>query len=208
MTEVTTGVRSILSHPLIYESFSWLIGGERARTRLVEQHIRPEPGLRVLDIGCGPGEMLEYLPGIGYCGIDISERYIERARRRFADRAAEFRVGDGARIPPDLRGFDLALAIGVLHHLDDDRVRAMLSGVATALSPAGRFIAFDGVYIPGQSRVARAIIARDRGQHVRTEQEYVALARSSFGSVRPVIRHDLLRIPYTHLVLECAGPAV
>jgi hypothetical protein len=45
--------------------------------------------------------------------------------------------------------------------------------------------------------------ARDRGQFIRDEQGYVALASQVFGSVRATIHDKLLRIPYTHIILEC-----
>jgi hypothetical protein len=41
-----------------------------------------------------------------YVGVDVSDRYIARARDAFGDRA-EFRVGDATRLDDDLRHFDL-----------------------------------------------------------------------------------------------------
>ena len=38
---------------------------------------------------------------------------------------------------------------------------------------------------------------------MRDATGYLALARQVFGDVTPHVRHDLLRIPYTLLVLEC-----
>src|SRR4051794_10824886 len=119
MAQVTTGIRSILSHPAIYETFAWLVGGKRARAILISDYIRPRAGIRMLDIGCGPGEMFAHMPSLEYTGLDISAPYIEHARERFGDRA-DFRVASGDALPSDLRGYDLAVAIAVLHHLDDD----------------------------------------------------------------------------------------
>jgi SAM-dependent methyltransferase len=205
MAQVTTGIRSVLSHPAVYQSFAWLVGGEKARAALIREYIRPQPGTRMLDIGCGPGEMFAHMPALEYTGLDISEPYIEHARERFGDRA-DFRVASGDSLPSDLEGFDLAIAIAVLHHLDDDQARSLLAGAAAALGPDGRFVAIDCVFAPGQSRAARAVISRDRGQHVRDEPGYVALAETAFGTVRATRRDDLLRIPYTHLILECSAP--
>lgn len=205
MAQVTTGIRSVLSHPAIFQSFQRLVGGERARTQLIRDYIRPQAGMRMLDIGCGPGEMFAHMPMLAYTGLDISEPYIEHARERFGERA-EFRVASGAQLPSDLAGFDLAIAIAVLHHLDDDEARSLFSGAAAALGPEGRFVSIDGLYAPDQSRAARAVISRDRGRHVRDEAGYTALAKTAFGSVRAVRRDDLLRIPYTHLILECSAP--
>jgi hypothetical protein len=53
--------------------------------------------------------------------------------------------------------------------------------------------------------MARWLIGRDRGAHVRGADAYAELARASFGSVRVSTRDDLLRVPYTHAVLEAGG---
>ena len=64
----------------------------------------------------------------------------------------------------------------------------------------------DPCLMPGQSRIARAVIQRDRGMNVRSPEGYRALAEPYFGEVRADVRHDLLRIPYSHALLTCAEP--
>jgi SAM-dependent methyltransferase len=206
MSETTTGVRGILSSPLVYELWISLVGGERQRRTLTRDHFRPATGDRVLDLGCGPAELLPHLGDVSYVGIDISERYIAAADERYGERG-DFRVGDATRIDPDLTGFELVLAFGVLHHIDDEGVRRMFAGAARALKPEGRMVTVDPVFAESQHRAARAVISRDRGQHVRTVETYVPLAETAFGSVQPVVRHDLLRIPYSHCILECRTPS-
>ncbi|MGH3264643.1 MAG: hypothetical protein ACRDNS_21920, partial [Trebonia sp.] len=102
----------------------------------------------------------------------------------------------------------LVLAFGVLHHLDDRQAKEALRLAARGLARDGRVVTVDPVYAPGQSHVARAIIARDRGQHVRTLDAYEALAREAFSTVQAVVRHDLLRMPYSHCILESSVPRV
>lgn len=200
--QTTTGVRALLSYPLVYEAWGRFVGAEGWRRKLTAEHMRPQPGERVLDLGCGPAELLPHLGDIEYTGIDISEPYILRARATM-DGRGEFRVGSATAIDADLEDFDLVVALGVLHHIDDDGVRDMFAGAAGALKPTGRMVTVDPVLVPGQNRVAHAIIVRDRGRHVRSVDGYEALARSAFGSVASTVRTDLLRIPYTHCILEC-----
>jgi hypothetical protein len=71
------------------------------------------------------------------------------------------------------------------------------------LKPEGRLITLDGVWVAGQSRFAKLLLSRDRGRFVRHAEEYVALAATSFPVVHSTVRHDMLRIPYSHLILEC-----
>jgi SAM-dependent methyltransferase len=206
MSETTTGVRAILSSPRVYELWISAVGGERQRQTLQRDHFRTVPGERVLDLGCGPAELLPHLADGVYAGIDISERYIAAARERYGVRG-EFRVGDATAIDEDLRDFDIVLAFGVAHHIDDAGVHQMFAGAARALKPSGRMVTVDPVFTPGQTRLARAVIERDRGRHVRTAERYAELARTAFVSVDVTVRHDLLRIPYSHCVLECRTPS-
>jgi SAM-dependent methyltransferase len=201
-----SGLRSVLARPRVYELWSQLVGGGHGRSTIVGEYVRPVPGERVLDLGCGPGELLPYLGDVEYVGVDLSEEYIDRARERFGDRA-EFRAGDATALDDDLRDFDLVIAFGVLHHLDEAGARGMLLGAAGALRPEGRAVTVDPTFAAGQSRVAHAIIARDRGEYVRTPEAYAALGASAFAHAEPHVRHDLLRMPYSHCIVECSGPS-
>jgi SAM-dependent methyltransferase len=206
VSQVTTGARAILSHPVIYETWSRLVGGRHGRTALVRDHVRPTDEASILDLGCGTGDLLDYLPeSVTYLGIDISPAYIARGRARFGTRA-EFRVGDIAAIDGDLGDFDLVLAFGLLHHLDDSQADRLFHVAGRRLSPGGRTITVDPTVTAGQSRAARAIIRHDRGRHVRTPADYSALAAVSFVNVVTTVRTDLIWLPYTHCVLECDTP--
>lgn len=196
-------MRGLLSHPRVYSLFRRFVGRNTARTVYARDHLRLEPGQRVLDLGCGPGDILAFLPAVRYVGYDISPEYIERARARFGDRG-EFHcraVDESLPIPP--ASFDVAIAHGLLHHLDDAQARVLFRVARRALKPGGRMVTFDGCHAPEQSAAARLALRLDRGQHVRNREDYERLARAEFEDVKSFLRHDLLRIPYTHLIMEC-----
>ena len=48
------------------------------------------------------------------------------------------------------------------------------------------------------------MISRDRGQFVRAREKYLELASKEFPVVHSEIRHDLLRIPWSILLLRCS----
>ena len=195
--------RRVLSLPVVYRLFSTLIGAHRSRTECVAKYIRPMASDRVLDCGCGPGDLLEYLPDVDYVGIDIDADYVADARSRFGDRAT-FRLGPlGAETMTEEAHYDLVLAWGVLHHLDDDEVGEFMSLARRSLKPTGRLVTLDPCYTDDQSRVARYLLDKDRGQHVRSLEEWPHLVKPTFLSATFHVRHDLLRIPYTHLIMEC-----
>ena len=101
----------------------------------------------------------------------------------------------------------MGIASGLLHHLTNEQAVATLAVASRALRAGGRCVTLDGCFVPGQSRFARWMLHRDRGKFVRDLPRYLALAEAVFPMVIPAIRHDLLRVPYTHLILECTARA-
>ena len=110
-----------------------------------------------------------------------------------------------AAIEEERGTFDLVLATGVLHHLDDARAAKLIELAARSLRPGGRFVTCDGCYVPEQSKLARWMLQRDRGKFVRPKEEFVALAKQRFSKVETFVRHDLVRIPYTALIMCCSA---
>ncbi len=208
MAQITSGVRRLLDHPHIYRLSQRLIASDRRTAAWVETCVRPGPTDRVLDIGCGPADLLNFLPrGVRYVGFDLSADYIAAAQRRWGSRGTFVcaRVDDAAL--KDLgHQFDVVIARGVLHHLDDAEARALFRLASAALTPAGRLVTLDPCFVDGQSRIARLLIENDRGQNVRDMAGYRALGTDAFADVDVDVRHDLNRLPYTHCVLEARGP--
>ena len=194
----------VLERPGGYELFQRIIGARRARRRFVDEVLRPFPGMRVLDIGCGAGTLLDLLPeDVAYTGFDMNPVYIESAKRAYGDRARFFcaRVGDDS-VDPGEGAYDLVVAKSVLHHLDDDGVRTLLETAKRALCAGGVFASIDPVRHDGQALVARMLIALDRGARVRTGERYAALASETFEEIESRLATDLLSVPYSHWIMR------
>jgi SAM-dependent methyltransferase len=204
MAQTTTGLRAVFSSPRVYDFAQDLVGAERLRAVLLRDHVHPRAGQRLLDIGCGTARVLSHLPqNVAYVGVDLSSAYVDAAKNAYGARGEFHCVDIGGADPGRFEGFDVALAIGLLHHLDDDEALNMLAVAHRALAQDGRLITVDGCFEDGQSRMARYTIERDRGRNVRTPEAYADLARQVFERVQVSVRRDLIRIPYSHAVLEC-----
>jgi SAM-dependent methyltransferase len=91
------------------------------RCELLISKMAPEPGRKVLEIGCGRGEMARYLAArtrMQVLGIDLSERFVQEASAGPKDTNVRFEVVDFTR-PEQIfdRRFDYVVGNGILHHL-------------------------------------------------------------------------------------------
>jgi SAM-dependent methyltransferase len=205
MAQNTSGVRAVLSYPWAYALVQGLFGSASGRRWLQREFIRAQAGERVLDVGCGIGAFLSVLPDVDYVGFDINEEYIRSATARWGHRGQfHARPVDRDALAPH-GAFDLILAIGLLHHLEDDECRTLFETLAHSLKPAGRLITLDGCYADGQSPIARFFIDRDRGRNVRTPSGYTALAQHALAEVRGWVHHRTW-VPYTYWIMEGRTP--
>ena len=192
---------------MIYTSVMSAIGADRSMADFVRDVLRIRRSEKVLDLGCGPGRLCRYVAAEDYWGVDVDARALERARRKYPQAAERFLQLDPSREALPERdfdvGFDLIVACGLLHHLPDERARRVFAFCRGHLRGGGRLVTLDCAYEAGQHPVARLLAACDRGRFARTGAAYLALAREWFPDASLSIHHDLLRVPYTHAIVEC-----
>lgn len=203
MTQITSGIRAILSNPVVYSCFQSLMGAHNSRRSFVSKYVKPFPGMKILDIGCGPADILAYMEDVQYWGIDIDEAYIEQAKKKFGARGtfccAELTLDKVEELPK----FDVVLASGLLHHLDDLTATVLLKLASRALlRPDGRLITIDPCLDPSQNFISEFLVRHDRGQNVRTKPAYEKLVENLFSSSRATVSH-IAWVPYTHCIMEC-----
>jgi len=199
-----SGLRHWLRVPLVYNLFQDAIGGNAFRQRFIKDHVRARTGDKIVDIGCGPAQVLSWLPATQYVGLDVSEAYIASAKRKYADRGTFVR-GDTKTVWDDPRFYDadIVTAFGILHHMNDEEATHCLRFAYHILKERGRFLSFDGCRVPNQEFLSKYFMSRDRGRNIRTEEAYCDLARSVFQNVHSWVDMRPLRIPYVIVVLEC-----
>ena len=197
MAEHLTGLRAILSTPQVYLFFQRSIGNRRAIRTFIQNFVAPRAGERVLDVGCGPGDVVEMLPAVTYVGLDLNASYIDYARKHYHHRGI-FLAEDVNNLknhesvtPP----FDLILLSQVAHHLSDDEFTKLLKVLQQLLAPSGRICAYDPCYWDGQPWYDRILADNDRGMYVRKPEGYAALAEEIFPHVSWEVHRGLLRVP-------------
>jgi len=105
------------------------------------------PGMRVADLGCGPGKTTSVLhglvqPGGTAVGADISERRIEYARSHYASEGIEFTHKD-IRLPlEDLGSFDFVWIRFVLEYYRSNALE-IVRNVSRILKPGGTLCLID-----------------------------------------------------------------
>ncbi|HEY9772477.1 MAG TPA: class I SAM-dependent methyltransferase [Planktothrix sp.] len=196
-------LRAILANPHVYRLWCAVIA--QKRDLYVDEFVRPQSQHRILDIGCGPGDVLDYLPAVEYVGIDHNANYIKEAKSRFGKKG-DFRCQDLTEtVSLEPNSYDIVMANGLLHHLDDASSQQLLTSCKQALKPTGYLVTFDGCFRPRQSPLKRFLLKMDRGKFVRTEPEYLRLAEQAFPEVHSFIREDFynpLVFPYTIIVMR------
>ncbi|MFN2470705.1 MAG: class I SAM-dependent methyltransferase [Gaiellaceae bacterium] len=169
---------------------------------------RLELGLRaqVLDVGCGPGWLSEFLARCGYwvTGIDISEDMVEIARERVAsidgpvgegiEPHAEFHAMRVHDLPWENR-FDAAVLYDTLHHFDDEV--ATLEVLYRSLVPGGRIYVREGV-MPAPGSESEQALIKEMEEYGTLESPFEprylgsVLERAGFVDVRRFVEVDEL----------------
>jgi SAM-dependent methyltransferase len=184
----------------VYAKLMGFLLGANTYSTLVNEYIQPMPGISVLDVGCGPAEILELLQDVNYIGLDHNPNYIATATKKYGAKGTFICAGVDQLNDFGLKTFDRIIILGVMHHLDDAQLAKLMMSLKDRLNQGGTLITFDVAYEDKQNLIAKLLAKNDRGKFVRTKEQYLKFIQVSFKNELADIRHDLLRVPYTHLL--------
>jgi trans-aconitate 2-methyltransferase len=104
----------------------------------VLEWLNPQAGERILDFGCGTGDLAAQIAksGAEVVGLDISPEMVEQARRKYPD--LTFKVGDATQVR-FAEPFDAVFSNAALHWMRDAAGAA--AAISAALKPGGRLAA-------------------------------------------------------------------
>jgi SAM-dependent methyltransferase len=117
-------------------------------TSFLKETLRPRPGNRILDVGCGNG-LAEvsigrlHLSQIQLFGVDLQFEHVKAARQatRGTNQRAHFAAADGCRLPFPDGAFDSTYCVAVLQHIRD--TAAAVREFARVTRPGGRVVAVE-----------------------------------------------------------------
>src|SRR5262249_87115 len=177
-------------------SHAWLLDNPlgRAQAGRILGWLRMEPGMRVVDVGCGPGRLT--LPVAGIVGgdgevlaVDLQPAMLTIVERRATAeglqniRTVEAAAGSGA-LPAER--FDLALLSFVLGEIPAERRQAAIQEVALALRPGAALAFPEGTFAPHrQSREAVLALVDPAGLRLQREDRRLTSALYLFRKPSP-----------------------
>ena len=140
-----TAIDALTSPTLKHLREAWW---DDAFTAFLAETLRPRPGNRILDVGCGEGQA-EVAIGrlqisqIRLVGVDLIPSKVIAASRETAshNQRVEFAAGDASRLPFRDGAFDSIYSVAVLQHLAD--VESAVREFARVTAPRGRVVAVE-----------------------------------------------------------------
>jgi putative AdoMet-dependent methyltransferase len=155
------------------------------------------PGMRLLDLGTGTGNLASRFTGSGcelWC-TDFSERMLENAREKIP--SAHFVLHDlRSPLPPELEGrFDRIVSAYVFHHFELEEKIRILEGLRQRLAPGGRMVIAD-IAFPDQAALDQ--VKASAGSE--WEEEYYWIAEAAI----PALEMAGFKVEYQQ-ISACAG---
>lgn len=197
-----SGIKKFLRIGGLYELLQLLAGRDIAIAKVLstfEYHNASQA--KWLDLGCGPGSLRAFIPAqIEYHGIDSEQNYIQMAKAKYPE--SSFYLGgieELSILMPHGNKYDYVTSIGLFHHVDDAAMISCLTEVKKLCKSGAQILMYEPCYIKNQSFISRKLMQQDRGQCIRTYQQWVDMVQSVF----PHTEHALCRfyrIPYIHIM--------
>jgi cyclopropane-fatty-acyl-phospholipid synthase len=137
--------RAMLDSRLTYSCGYWetattLEQAQEAKLELICRKLQLEPGMRLLDIGCGWGSLMAYAAqhhGVECVGVTVSQEQANWASDRYRGLPVEFRLQDYRSLNEK---FDRIASVGMFEHVGHKNHRTFMQVAAGCLADDGLFL--------------------------------------------------------------------
>jgi len=178
-TEVNTGWRTVLTLGFVYRMVQFIFSEKRSKQLMLERYILPlGENCSVLDMGCGPGNLLGFLPStVSYKGFDVSQEYISSAQKTYKGREhTQFicAASDDGKLDEAVHdhSVDVAIVHGVFHHISDEQAGEMFVLAKKKVRAGGKMVILEPVWFEHQSRLRRWVMSMDRGRNIKSLDDW------------------------------------
>jgi len=146
----------MLDQHMMYSCGYWqhaqtLDAAQRDKLELICRKLQLEPGMRLLDIGCGWGGLARYAAehyGISVLGITVSRQQIDLGRRLSAGLPIELRYADYRELNEI---FDRVVSVGMFEHVGRRHYREFFRACDRCLKPSGILLLHTVGYLKQQA---------------------------------------------------------
>ena len=143
--------RLVLGPSMTYSCAVWeepdagLEAAQDAKHELVCRKLGLQPGLRLLDVGCGWGAMVAHAArhhGVTAVGVTVSKQQVEWAAKQIAEQGLAERVQVRLQDYRDVDDgpYDAISSIGMFEHVGRSQLETYFSRLFTLLAPGGRLL--------------------------------------------------------------------
>jgi len=203
MSQRINQIYNFINSPLVYRIIQYIMSGTSFRNSIIKKNIK-KSNLKILDIGCGPAQILEQIPRCDYYGYDIDQRSIQYAKKKYRQKnyhfyCKKFNKTEIKKLPK----FDFVIFFGILHHLSNKEADKMLTLCKRIMKKNSKLLTEDPILLEKQNIIAKFLIEKDRGINVRQKKEYINLLKKHFKKIKNKVTHQFF-IPYTWFTTICS----
>jgi ubiquinone/menaquinone biosynthesis C-methylase UbiE len=132
----------------------------RLRLAQVKRMVDPQPGDKIIDLGCGMGAVAHFCSTFGaeVVGVDLSPAAIQAAKRLFKDAPITFYERDVCNLHGiEDEYFDKAVSADLVEHITQSSFEGMLRETFRVLKPGGTLL----IYTPNPTHIIERMKAHN-----------------------------------------------
>jgi len=148
----------------------------RKQKQVIKKYFSVTESDKILDLGCGTGELSVFFPAQNYTGIDIDPKNIKYATSHYK---GKFLVADGKDLPFPDNSFSKILVVGVFHHLSDTDSKEVINEIKRVLKPDGKFLVMEDTKT--KNPITTLMHRLDQGEYIRNKEDWHKLFSNEFS---------------------------